>query len=270
MTLHSDHIAVADTIRNTSEALLGVIHEVRLQLPRQPESAFLCGHRVKRMKQRSSPAHPTAMAQFGNLAVGLVAEDDVFRVHSKAFVEDRAVALSDPQLAILPGKAHTLEWSIYTVPKGDYWDFVNAIRRNWGSNTTLRGPSRWVHPGGVPTAAEPARQWLGGVEMVVLCNPTFGTEEERAQGITLQHGTALPLCKGWCELASKVVSALDEADAEVETFIYTHQNLCTEPGHEGKYPDSRAWTPRARLPRPSTSPRPVCSYRPLRTPTARP
>ncbi len=240
VTLHPDRIAVADTIRNTSEALLGVIHEVRLQLPGQPDGAYLCGRPVKRMRQRSSPSHPTAMAQFGNLVVGLVAEDDIFRVHSKAFVEDKAVALSDPQLAIRPGKARTLEWSVYADPKGDYWDFVNAIRRNWGSNVTLRGPSRWVHPGGVPTAAESARPWLGRIGMVVLCNPMFGTEEERAQGITIQHGTALLLCDGWCELAGNVVSALKEADPAVETFIYTHQNLCTEPGHEGKYRDSLA------------------------------
>ena len=240
VTLHADHIAVADTLRSTSEALSGVIHEVRLALPEQPQSEFLAGHLVKRLKQRASPSHPTAMAQFDDLAVGLVAEDDILRIHSKVSVEDGALALSDPQLGISPGEAHTLEWSIYAVPGGDYWDFVNAIRRNWGSNATLRGPSKWVHPAGIPTEAGPAREWLQKAGMVVLCNPTFGTEEERAQGITIQHGTALLQCKGWCELAASVVRALKAADPKVETFVYTHQNLCTEPGHEGKYTDSRA------------------------------
>lgn len=240
VTLHRDRISVADTIRNTCDELLGVVLEVRLELPEKPKGVLLAGHVVKRLKQRSSPSHPTAMAEFDNLAIGLIAEDDIFRVHCKAFVEDGALALSDPQLGIAPGKEHTLEWSVYPVPDGDHWDFVNAVRRNWGSNLTLRGPSKWIHPAGVPGKAESANQWLEKAGMVTLCNPMFGTEEERTRGITIQHGTALLLCKDWCDLAGKAVRVLKEAAPTVETFIYTHQNLCTEPGHEGKYQDSRA------------------------------
>ena len=239
VTLHPDHIAVADTFRNPGTTLLGIQHEVRLQLPGPPERTFLAGHVVKRLKQRSSPAHPTALAEFADLAIGLVAEGDIFRLHARVAVEDGALVLADPQLGIAPGGAHTLEWSVYPVPEGDYWDVVNAIRRNWGSNATLRGPSKWVHPAGVPTTTETAKPWLQGATMVVLCNPLFGTETERAQGITIQHGTALPLCQAWCELATTAARGLREA-AAVEPFIYTHQNLCTEPGHEQKYPDSRA------------------------------
>ncbi len=240
VTLHPDHIAVVDTLRNTGDALLGVIHEVRLELPEKPERAFLAGHVVKRLKQRSSPSHPSALAEFGDLAIALVAEDDVFRVHSKAAVEDGALLLADPQLGIAPGQEQRLAWSVYAVPDGDYWDVVNAIRRNWGSNVTLRGPSKWVHPAGVPTESDPIGQWRQGATMVVLCNPMFGTEEEKAKGITIQHGTALPLCTAWCELAANTARGLQRATPRVEAFIYTHQNLCTEPGHERKYPDSRA------------------------------
>ena len=240
VTLHADHIAVADTIRNTGEGLLGVIHEVRLALPSEPRRSFLGGHPVTRLKQSNSPSHPTAMAEFGDLAIGLVAEDDIFRVHFRGFVEDRTLAISDPQLGIPAGKAHTLEWSVYAVPHGDYWDLVNAIRRNWGANDALRGPSKWAHPGGIPTEAGPLKGWLEDASILVLCNPMFGTEQERAQGITIQHGTALSHCTAWCERAADGVRAPQQADPEAEALIYTHQNLCTEPGHEGKYRDSRA------------------------------
>jgi hypothetical protein len=240
VTLHPDRIAVVDTFRNPGDALQGVIHEVRLELPERPNCTFLAGHVVKRLRQRSSPSHPTALAEYGDLALGLVAEDDVFRVHSKVAVEEGALVLADPQLGIAPGQEQRLEWSVYAVPDGDYWDVVNAIRRNWGSNVTLRGPSKWVHPAGVPTESEPIGQWRQGATMVVLCNPMFGTEQERLQGITIQHGTALPLCTAWCELAATTARGLQRATPSVEAFIYTHQNLCTEPGHEQKYPDSRA------------------------------
>jgi hypothetical protein len=240
VTLHPDRIAVADTLRNSSAALLGVIAETRLELPEKPERTLLAGRAVKRLKQRSSPSHPTAMAEFSDLAIALVAEDDIFRVHSRVSAEDGVLVLADPQLGIPPGMAHTLEWSVYPVPGGDYWDTVNAIRRNWGSNVTLRGPSKWVIPAGVPPTAEAANQWLQKTAMVVLCNQIFGTEEEKAQGITIQYGTALHLCTTWCEQAANAVRSLKQADPTVETFVYTHQNLCTEPGHEQKYQDSRA------------------------------
>ena len=240
VTLHSDRISVADTIRNTSNMLIGLILEARLQLPEKPIRTLLAGHVPKRLKQRSSAAHPTAISEFEGLTIGLVAEDDIFRVHARMLVEDDTLVLSDPRLGIPPGKEHKLEWSIYAVPDGDYWDMINAIRRNWGSNVALRGPSKWLHPSGIPGRADQAKLWLQEASMVVLCNPIFGTEEERKQRISIQHGTALSLCQGWCEQAASAVRVLKEADPSVEAFVYTHQNLCTEPGHEKKYQDSRA------------------------------
>mgnify|MGYP005840613431 FL=1 len=238
--LLNDRLAVADTFTNTSGELLGVIVEHRLKLPEPAIRTYLAGNLVKRLKQRANPAHPTAIATCGAVTLGLVADDDVFRVHSEVFAEDQAVGLADRHLGLAPGARHTLEWSVFLARGGDYWDLVNAIRRSWGVNATLQGPSRWVHPGGVPSDVEAAREWLGNTRVVVLCNPTFGTAEEAAAGITIQHGTALPLCTAWCATAATAVRTLRQACPSVTTYVYTHQNLCTEPGHEGKYQDSLA------------------------------
>ncbi|MFH1264850.1 MAG: hypothetical protein ABIK89_03940 [Planctomycetota bacterium] len=72
------------------------------------------------------PAHPTALAVFDDHAVGLAAEDDIFRIHVETFREPDAIGLRDRQLGIAPEGSHTLQWSIYPVPRGDYWDFINA------------------------------------------------------------------------------------------------------------------------------------------------
>jgi len=244
ITLHPDHIAVADTIRNTGDQLVGLIFENRLDLPENPKRVLIAGRAVqKHLKQRSSPAHPTAMAEFENLVIGLVAEDDIFRIHAKSFAEEGVIGLSDPQLGIAPGKAHTLEWSIYMASNGDYWDFVNAIRRNWGSNATLQGPSKWVVPAAVPAKADQFAPWSQKASMIVLCNPTVTRQEARQEGdekVSLQFGTAFLMCKTWCENARNAMRKIKEADPKVETFIYTHPNLCTEPGHEQLYQDSRA------------------------------
>lgn len=42
-------------------------------------------------------------------------------------------------MGIPSGGSAVLEWSIYPVV-GDYWDFVNAVRRNWEVNFTITGP----------------------------------------------------------------------------------------------------------------------------------
>ena len=73
--------------------------------------------------------------------MGMVAVDDVFRVHVRSFTAAGTLGLADEQLGLDGGKSITL-WSgvIYPVPGGDYWDFVNAVRRNWDANYTIPGP----------------------------------------------------------------------------------------------------------------------------------
>ena len=244
VTLFVDHISVADTIRNTGNQLVGVMFENRLELPEKPKGTLIAGQAVKKhLKHRSSPAHPTAIAEFDNLVIGLVAEDDIFRIHAESFAKEGAIGVSDPKLGIAPGKAHTLEWSIYMVPNGDYWDFINAIRRNWGSNATLKGPSKWVVPLSVPAKADQFASWAQKASMIVLCNPTVTKQEARQEGdekVILQHGTALLMCKTWSEQARNAARRIKEADPEAEAFVYLHPNACTEPGHEQLYQDSRA------------------------------
>lgn len=70
------------------------------------------------------------MARWSDLTVGLAAEDDVFRAHVKPFATTDAVGLADHELGLDVGKFITVEWSIYPVIQGDYWDFLNAVRRN--------------------------------------------------------------------------------------------------------------------------------------------
>ncbi|MFH0795691.1 MAG: hypothetical protein V2A65_01370 [Candidatus Omnitrophota bacterium] len=252
VTLHSDHISVADTVCNTGQELVGVIFENRLKLPEEePEKTLLGG--FTGMKQRSNAAHPTAMAQFKNLAIGLVAEDDIFRYHGKLFEETGYIGLSDPSLGIAPGKAHTLEWSIYMAPKGDYWDFINAIRRNWGSNFTLQGPlifppaDIFSYITAPNLKADDLREWLdqmnNSVKMVithVAVNPNISMATATKEMPAHKHGTAILDAKAWLDNTRKLVQEMKKVDPTVKVFAYTHKNLCTEVGYEQKYQDSVA------------------------------
>ena len=95
----------------------------------------------------------------GGAALGLVALDDVFRVHAQqrqfasASLDPRvdmhcpvttppSVRLSDPFFGLPPGGAHTLEWAVYPFDSAecsDWFCFVNALRHSFGTDTIVIG-----------------------------------------------------------------------------------------------------------------------------------
>lgn len=246
VTLTDDHISVADTVLNTSTELVGVILENRLDLPDRPVRT-LFGGVESRLKRVCNPANPTVIAELEGLAVGLVAEDDVLRIHSCTFKKAGCIGLSDPKLGIAPGRSHTLEWSIYAIADGDYWDVVNAIRKDWGTNVALRGPQVFVGNTwewqSKHLTADRVRQWLQDHPVTVVMTylpifPGFPLSAATVDNPFNAHGPAVLRCKSWCDNTRHQVRLLKEIDPAVDVFAYTHHNLCTELGYAQKYRDS--------------------------------
>ena len=168
------------------------------------------------------PRHPTVLARWPNLLVGLAAEDDIFRVHHRAFA---------------PGESHTLEWSIYPLigTGGDgvgYFDFINAVRNNWGSNYTLPQPSTFISvPDYKALTADDCETWTRQRGVVWQCsNQTVHKDN------SLAEGTDIPNAKYWCD---SVRQRLQSRVPEAKVLVYLHGEICTEPGAAEKYADSR-------------------------------
>jgi len=241
VSLSDDHVQVADTIINTSGRLLGVIYQNRLNLKNHPTpNVLLCGRPVCSLEGTDDPAHPSAIALWKDMAVGMFAEDDIFRVHVRAFNEVDAIGLSDPRLGIAPGKSHTLEWSIYPAPRGDYWDLINAVRRNWGVNLTIPGPTLFDGPtdGSRPQGFFDDMVRTRGLKIAFSGQAEFKGDEIK-NGVDLAEGTAIPLARRWCTSAAEWVKKLHAADPSVKAMIYLHPSICTEPDAETKYADCK-------------------------------
>ena len=89
-----DHVQVFDTVTNIGTEVAGVIIENRLALPTAAKDVLLAGHSaIGETSSREQPAHPTALAVWKDYAIGLVAEDDIFRVHSRVFTEPRVLGI---------------------------------------------------------------------------------------------------------------------------------------------------------------------------------
>lgn len=235
VTVAADHVRVADTITNTTDRLLGAMVEHRLELAAEPHQRLLCGRKVHRRQQTTaSPANPTALARWPELAVGLVAVDDLFRVQGECFSTDDAIGLADRRLGFAPGAAHTLEWSIHPAPGGDYWDVINAIRRDWGSNFTIPGPSVFEPTPDGSRSGEDYARWLSSRHLSLAV-----AGQQRLDDGILAEGTAIPLAHKWNAGFRRWRARLKAADPSFQALIYLHTQISTEPEAQTKYPDCR-------------------------------
>jgi len=235
VTVLADHIDVADQLTNTTSALIGVMGEHRLTSPGMPTDVRLSGRPVLGATANAHDAsHPSAFARWGDLAVGLVAVDDVFRVHVRSFAEAAGIGLSDHQLGIAPRKSITLEWSLYPLPGGDYWDFVNAVRRTWDTNFTIPGPFCFKMRFREKRPAEWYGDWVArrGLKFVA------GGIAQYPNG-RYAHGTGILHAPQWVAREADWTGKLRATAPGVEVLSYFHAQCSTEPDGETKYADSR-------------------------------
>ena len=235
VAVRDDHIHVADTFTNTGNQLAGVMCENALVLLEKPLQVRLAGRPpYARYQSEGGGTNPTALVQWDDLAIGLVAEDDVFRAHVKEFAWTDAVGLADHELGLSPGQSHTSEWSIYPVPHGDYWDFLNAVRRNWGANLTIPGLHVFVDWSSGTNSDDYYRHWVEsrGVRMVSSLDAMF--DEGKAA-----MGTAIPMANVFSERTRAWIQQLHSVAPEVKALVYMNCSLSTEPGAAEKYGDSK-------------------------------
>lgn len=178
LTRLPDHLAVTDHLTNltTTDLHIGLKHA--LLTAGLPEAEVYVHGLRSRIRQGYDTGgdNPTVLVRTGKDSVGLVAEDDVFRAHSaqQATATPAEAALLDNYFMLEPRASYEVRWSVYPVPEGDYFDFVNAVRRNWGTNFTIPGPFAFVpHPTHEQEQTPDLKSWLvnGGMRIVSLQIP---------------------------------------------------------------------------------------------------
>lgn len=235
ISVFADHVRVVDTVTNLGDELVGVMIQHRLTGSGPPARVLLAGRTARdgTLGVRNS-AHPSAFAEWDELGVGIVAEDDIFRVHVRSFREPGGIGLADDQLGLAPAASHTLEWSIYPRPGGDYWDFVNAVRRNWDVNITIPGPLLFAmyfrNRNSGPWYADWVRR--RGARILV-------TGAGRHADGKPAHGTGLRSAKPWIAAQAGWIRKLRAEMPGVAVLPYFHAQISTEPNAERRYADAR-------------------------------
>ncbi len=231
----ADHVHVADTLTNTTDQLIGVMFEHAADLGQAPEAVYLAGRKSFSAAANAwEPAHPSVFAQFKQLGVGLVAEDDVFRVHVRSLHDAKTFGLADDRLGLAPNSSVTLEWSIYPRPQGDYWAFVNAVRRNWDVNYTIPGAFIFAHKWKSGLTGEQYAQWMHERGVKYIC----GGIAKYKDGL-YAHGTGILFAPEFVAQERDWTQKMKAADPSLVPIAYFHAQCCTEPDGRTKYADSR-------------------------------
>lgn len=231
----ADHLVVRDTIKNPTARPLG-IHLLHRVTGSRPQTVLAGG--LPASKNVRNAFNPSLFADYGGPGLGLLAEDDVLRVHALLGTDQGLPLIADDQLALAPGKTVTLEWSLYPLDRGGYFAFVNAVRRNWGSNRTIHGP--FAFTAGFGDAEFTAKDAAGLAQWVRERNLKYlaGGMPKNSDG-TYAHGTAGSKSDYWMRNERSWQAKVRAGDPEVRTYSYFHQQLSTEPGAESTYQDSR-------------------------------
>ena len=92
-----------------------------------------------RAASAGDPSNPTSLGVTEKCGVGLIALNDVFRIHIANDVANSAVGIADNEFVLKPNGQYTAEWAIVPVDAPDYWRFLNAARRLVDANFTIPG-----------------------------------------------------------------------------------------------------------------------------------
>jgi hypothetical protein len=163
-------VVVRDTITNRTAEPLGIFVRHTLapaegMLPAKYVAGYRCGGPVT---GRPIKSNPTLFLSGREMGLGLVALDDVLIVQSLATVENDSAMLHTDTFALDKNASYTLEWAIYPAGSGDYYDFINQVRRDEGRNGSVDGGLGFISRGPGDRRGVPAR------ESVELRNLKYG------------------------------------------------------------------------------------------------
>lgn len=140
ITRHDDHIQVVDRVTNTLNEDLPLMYAHQTKVQRADATVYLAGVPAAQAKAITyTGEHPASLVLWKDAGLALLGEDDLTRAQSGNFIEDDLLGIRNIRTVVGKGKTVELEFSIYPLEAGEYFDFINRVRRNWNVNFTLDG-----------------------------------------------------------------------------------------------------------------------------------
>ena len=237
-------VKVSDRItsRHDREPIgLMVRHSLRLS-GLQTEGIRLAGNADPAVNDYYAPANPSVHVRLADLGIGMICEDRVFRNQARLFVEPDgpSAGLRTDMLCLQPGRPVTLEWAIYPVAGPDYYDFINLVREDWGSNYTVEGA--WCFFSSdtiIDVPAEDLKRNLDRLGINFACS-WGGWVDPKADRKRIGFGSEV-LSDYWADYRERLrlaTAKLHEARPGIKVLIYYDSQRDTHADATTRYPDS--------------------------------
>lgn len=238
-------VEVADEFTNLRrDNKLGLLVRHAVSLQDKAANVRLAGNPDPAINEHHSNGNPSVHVALpkSRLGLGLIIEDDVFRNQATLFYDaDASSAGFRTEMLCLPaGGSYTLRWSVYPVASADYFDFINLVRADWGSNYTVEGPWTFFSPDTVIAAPlDQLRQQFArlGIRYACYCGGWVDFKHDRKK---IGFGTGV-MDPYWADFRGRLRAAagkIREAAPGCKVLVYYDSQRDTSDGGHERFRDS--------------------------------
>ena len=145
ITLKANHILIQDKITNNSSDVVGIILSNHVDTRGKPVSSV------------EMPKNFTFYISAPDHGLGVIGLDDVYQLQQDTSYRNGVAAMVTDKFGLDRGASYTVEWAVYPTAAGDYFEFINAMRKVEGINRTVEGAFGLVGDGEGMVTAETRR-----------------------------------------------------------------------------------------------------------------
>ena len=157
--IRDDHVKIEDAFVNTTDEDLGILIWNHLDSTHSGFGRHFTGG-YEEMGRKDEEACPTVFAAKEGVGFGLLPLDDVSIVQSVLYTEPTCVGVGTEKFALGPKKAYTVEWAGDPNTTGDYYDFINAVRRSEDRVGTIDGGFAFISKGPYDRRQVPTKEFV--------------------------------------------------------------------------------------------------------------
>ena len=144
VVLDGSFVRIRETITNTAADDIGIMLKHELISEKPVEEWRLSGLRNEAVYSDTA-ANPTVHFSRERTGLGAALLDTAMRAQMVESGGRRVLSFDNDHFGLAKGKAYTFTWSIY-IGGPDFWEFVNAVRADWGANATIPGMYSFWRP----------------------------------------------------------------------------------------------------------------------------